>query len=141
MAHLKLLGIPTFDVNIVFTNLYVEEGSDEKLSFPWISAAQIEGKQNSPTVKDLKVYITWYLENSGLVNTSWKKIQISLDGNIITNNTKLIQNRTYVATLLASGGKRKRRTLKSRRKKRKTPKRRRKTHRKRKPRKKLKKRN
>lgn len=141
MAHLKLLGIPTFDVNIVFTNLYVEEGSDEKLSFPWISAAQIEGKQNSPTVKDLKVYITWYLENSDLVNTSWKKIQISLDGNILTNNTKLIQNRTYVATLLASGGKRKRRTLKSRRKKRKTPKRRRKTHRKRKPRKKLKKRN
>lgn len=132
MAHLKLLGIPTFDVNIVFTNLYVEEGSDEKLSFPWISAAEIEGKQNVPTVTDLKVYITWLLDNSGRVSTSWEKIQISLDGNILTNNTKLIENKTYVATLLASGGKRKRRTRKGRRKRRKTHKRRRKTRRKRK---------
>ena len=134
MAHLKLLGIPTFDVNIVFTNLYVEEGSDEKLSFQWISAAEIEGKQNIPTVTDLKVYITWLLDNSGRVSTSWEKIQISLDGNILANNTKLIENNTYIATLLASGGRRKRRTRKGRRKRRKTHKRRktrRKTRRKR----------
>lgn len=131
MAHLKLLGIPTFDVNIVFTNLYVEEGSDEKLSFQWISAAEIEGKQNIPTVTDLKVYITWLLDKAGIVSTSWEKIQISLDGNILTNDTKLIENNTYIATLLASGGRRKRRTRKGRRKRRKTHKRRRKTRRKR----------
>ena len=135
MAHLKLLGIPTFDVNVVFTNLYVEEGSDEKLSFQWISAAEIEGKQNVPTVKDLKVYITWLLDNSGIVSTSWEKIQISLDGNILANNTKLIENNTYIATLLASGGRRKRRTRKSRRRRRKKTRRKRKTCRRRKRRK------
>lgn len=134
MAYLKHLGIPTFDVNVVFTNINVEEGSDEKLSFPWISAAEIEGKQSEPTIKELKVFITWYLQNSDRVSTSWEKIRISFNGNIINDNdTKLIKDKTYIATLLASGGKRKRKrkTRKGRRRRKTRRRRRRKTRRRR----------